>query len=80
MDRLAREKKLILAGPMTQNEQGYRGLFLFDVSTSEEAEELLKGDPTVVAGIFDAELFRWYGSAALPVYLDTAKKISKKSP
>jgi len=80
MDRLAAEKKLILAGPMTQNEQGYRGLFLFDVSTSTEVEQLLKGDPTVVAGIFDAELFQWYGSAALPVYLETAKKISKRHP
>lgn len=80
MDRLAAEKKLILAGPMTQNEQGYRGLFLFDVSTTEEAEQFLKGDPTVVAGIFDTELFRWYGSAALPVYLETAKKISRRNP
>jgi uncharacterized protein len=80
MDRLAAEKKLILAGPIAQNEKGYRGLFLFDVSTSAEAEQLLKGDPTVVAGIFDTELFRWYGSAALPVYLETAKKISKRNP
>lgn len=80
MERLAAEKKLILAGPMTQNEHDYRGLFLFDVSTPAEAEQLLKDDPTVVAGIFDTELFRWYGSAALPVYLETAKKISKRNP
>ncbi len=80
IDRLASEKKLILAGPMTQNEKGYRGLFLFDVSTNEEAEELLKGDPTVVAGIFETELYLWYGSAALPVYLETAKKISRRNP
>ncbi len=44
MDRLTAEKKLILGGPMTQNEQGYRGLFLFDVSTSAEAEHLISVD------------------------------------
>ncbi len=80
MDRLAAEKKLILAGPMAENENEYRGLFLFDVKTIEEAEELLKGDPTVTSKIFDTELYRWYGSAALPVYLETAEKITKKNP
>jgi len=80
MDRLAVEKKLILAGPMGENENEYRGLFLFDVKTIEEAEELLKGDPTVTSKIFDTELYRWYGSAALPVYLEAAEKIRKKNP
>jgi len=80
MDRLAAEKKLILAGPMSENEKEYRGLFLFDVKTVEEAEELLKGDPTVTAKIFDTELYRWYGSAALPVYLEAAERITQKNP
>lgn len=80
MDKLAAEKKLILAGPMGENENEYRGLFLFDVKTIEEAEELLKGDPTVTSKIFDTELYRWYGSAALPVYLEAAERIRKKTP
>lgn len=78
MDRLAAEKKLVLAGPMSANDRQYRGLFLYDVKTLEEAEELLKGDPTVTSGIFEIELYRWYGSAALPVHLETAEKIRKR--
>jgi len=78
MDRLAAEKKLVLAGPMPANDRQYRGLFLYDVKTIDEAKELLKGDPTVTSGIFDIELYQWYGSAALPVYLETAGKITKR--
>ena len=80
MDRLAAEKKLVLAGPISANDRQYRGLFLYDVKTIEEANELLKGDPTVTSGIFDIELYQFYGSAALPVYLETAQKISKRNP
>ena len=78
MDRLAAEKKLVAAGPFYENDRQYRGLFLYDVKTLDEAREFLKGDPTVTSGIFDVELFMWYGSAALPVYLETAKKITKR--
>jgi len=80
MEKLAAEEKLILAGPMAENEKQYRGLFLFDVKTIEEAEELLKGDPTVTSKIFDTELYQWYGSAALPVYLEIAERITRKNP
>lgn len=80
MRRLAEEKKLVVSGPLAANERDYRGIFIFDVGTPEEAELLLQGDPTVTAGIFDAEIFRWYGSAALPTYLETAGKISKRDP
>ncbi len=78
MDRLAAEKKLVAAGPFYENDRQYRGLFLYDVKTLDEAREFLKGDPTVTSGIFDVELFMWYGSAALPVYLETAEKITKR--
>lgn len=78
MDKLAAAKKLVAAGPFYENDRQYRGLFLYDVKTLDEARELLKGDPTVTSGIFDVELFQWYGSAALPAYLETAEKIRKK--
>ena len=78
MDRLAAAKKLVMAGPMGTNDKQYRGLFLYDVNTVDEARELLKGDPTVTSGIFEVELYKWYGSAALPVYLETAEKIRKR--
>ena len=44
-----------------------------------EAKELLKTDPAVAQKLLDAELFEWYGSAALPVYLKQHEKIEKKS-
>ena len=78
MDRLAAEKILVAAGPFYENDRQYRGLFLYDVKTIDEAREFLKGDPTVTSGIFDVEFYQWYGSAALPAYLETAEKIRKR--
>lgn len=80
MDKLAREGKLITAGPFEDNENQYRGLFLFDVRTIEEAEELVNGDPTVTGGIFVTEMYRWYGTAAMPVLLEIHPKLQKRRP
>ncbi|HVE60283.1 MAG TPA: YciI family protein [Chitinophagaceae bacterium] len=76
--RLAAEGKLIVAGPLKKNEKSYRGIFIFNVKTIEEAEALLKTDPVIKEKILDAELFQWYGSAALPEYLKSHEKIEKK--
>lgn len=80
MKKLGEEKKLVLAGPFGDNEKNYRGLFIFDVATQEEALELMKGDPTISMGVFEVEMYDWYGSAALPVYLEAADKIWKQKP
>lgn len=80
MQRLAGEKKLVLSGPLAENELDYRGIFIFDVKTTKEAKKLVKGDPTVTSGIFDPVFIEWYGSAALPVHLETAAKISRRKP
>ncbi|MBI1286567.1 MAG: hypothetical protein GC178_03220 [Flavobacteriales bacterium] len=80
MQKLAEEKKLVVAGPMGKNDNNYRGLFIFDVATQEEAQEMMKGDPTISMGIFEVEMYDWYGSAALPVYLEAADKIWKQKP
>jgi uncharacterized protein YciI len=77
MDRLAEEGKLVAAGPFHNNDKEYRGLFIFNVSTIEEAEELVKGDPTVTNGIFVTEMYRWYGSAALPMMNEIHPKLQK---
>lgn len=79
INRLVKEKKLIVAGPLGKNELTYRGIFIFDVKTVEEAKALVGTDPTVIAGVFAVEYLPWYGSAALPVYLETSEKISAKS-
>lgn len=64
MGRLAKAGKLVLAGPFVDGAPK-RGLYIFDVTTIEEAEALVKTDPAVQAGVFDFELTKLYCSAAL---------------
>ena len=73
-----------LAAGFTQNEKGevthYNGISLPPIQTIEEAKELVEKDPAVNSGMLAADFYNWYGSAALPVYLNTAKKITKENP
>lgn len=78
MNELAKQGKLVVAGPMGKNLKNYRGIFIFNVTTFEEATECLKGDLAVQNDFLQAELYQWYGSAALPVYLESEDKIWKK--
>lgn len=78
--RLAAEGKLVVAGPMKKNEKNYRGIFIFNVSTIEEARQLLSTDPAIKEQLLDAEIYQWYGSAALPLYLPSHDRIQKKNP
>lgn len=78
INKLADEGKLVVAGPLEKNENQYRGIFILDVKTFAEAGLLLQNDPTVSQGIFKPEMYEWYGSAALPVYMQMHKKIQKK--
>jgi uncharacterized protein len=80
INHLVAEGKLIVAGPMGKNEDNIRGIFILDVTDYEEAETLVATDPAVKAGLLEAVLYPWYGSAALPSYLDAADKIWKKKP
>jgi len=75
--RLADEGKLAVAGPFGKNDKAYRGLYIFNVATIEEAEKLVMLDPAVKAGVFVPELTPWYATAALMVVNDTHKKIEK---
>ena len=76
--RLAAKGKLIVAGPFGKNDKNYRGLFILDAKTIEEANALLETDPTIKEKVLEADIFRWYGSAALPTYLPFHDKIEKK--
>ena len=75
--KLATEGKLIVAGPLSENAQGYRGIFFFNVKTVEEAKALVATDPAVCEKLFEAEVYQWYGAAALPEYLKVQEKIEK---
>ncbi len=79
ISRLAKEGKLIVAGPFNKNDFKWRGLFILNVKTVEEAKELVETDPTVKAKIFDVDLVPWYGSAALSEYLKVDEKIHRMS-
>jgi uncharacterized protein YciI len=76
--RLAEEGKLIVAGPFL-DDQEIRGIFIFNVSTVEEAKKLTETDPAIKAGSLVMELHPWYGSAALMETVDIHKKLQKKS-
>lgn len=79
--KLADEGKITVAGPFFEkNERNYRGMFIFNTGSKEEAETWVKTDPAVQAGVFGYEIFKWYGSAALPMYLKYHEKVAKENP
>ncbi len=78
--RLVKLNKLLVAGPFGKNDKTYRGLFILNVTTLEEAAELLQSDPAIREKLLEPELYKWYGSAALPEYLDAADKIWRTQP
>jgi|SRR3569833_443117 len=76
--RLASEGKLIVAGPFLDN-QDIRGIFIFNVSSVEDAKKLTESDPAVKAGSLIMELHPWYGSAGLVEAFKLHKKVEKTS-
>jgi uncharacterized protein YciI len=77
--RLAKEGKMVVAGPLDDNDKNYRGIFILNVTTFEEANALLATDPTIKSGVLAPELYHWYGSAALPLYLKYHDVVKKES-
>ncbi len=77
MSRLAAEGKLAVAGPFGKNDIQFRGLFILNVTTVEEAKKLTDTDPVVKAGMMVVEFVPWYGSAALMQTSETHKKIAE---
>ncbi|MCJ8271034.1 MAG: YciI family protein [Psychrosphaera sp.] len=61
---LAKAGKLLVSGPFFEGKP-MRGLLIFNVATLEEAQALIKTDPTVEAGIFVYEMTKLYGPAGL---------------
>jgi uncharacterized protein YciI len=78
MGRMEAMGKLIVAGPLGKNDKTYRGIFILNTKTTEETKALLEADPAIKAKIFDVEIFPWYGSAALPLYMKHHEEVKKK--
>ncbi len=78
INKLVKEGKMVVAGPLKKNDRTYRGIFILNVKTNEEARLLLEADPAITSGMLDTELFQWYGSSALPLYLPFHEQVEKK--
>ncbi|MDA3942993.1 MAG: hypothetical protein PF694_05575 [Bacteroidetes bacterium] len=78
MSVMAEAGKLVLAGPFyTDNDEHFRGIFILNTTDSTEVAELLKGDLTIKHGILKAQMYPWYGSAALKLINEYHQKIQK---
>ena len=62
--KLYMEGKIKVAGPFGEEGDpltaGWQGLFIFDCSTKEEVEKLLKTDPAVSSGRLSYHIKPWY--------------------
>lgn len=77
--RMAKLGKLVIAGPFEKNEKNYRGIYIFN-ATLEETRQLVLTDPAVKEKLLEPEIYQWYGSAALPVYLPYHEKVWTQKP
>ncbi len=77
IQRMALEGKLVLAGPF-MDKQPIRGIYIFNVTTVEEAAKLTETDPAIQAGTLEMELHPWYGSAALMEVTRIHRTLEKK--
>jgi uncharacterized protein YciI len=62
--RLAKEGKLILAGPLADNGD-IRGIFIFGTASLEETRALCDTDPAVKAGRLAAEIHPWLSAKGI---------------
>lgn len=61
-DAQAAKGLLVMGGPYGKNDEGWRGLLLYDCDTREEVEALLKQDPLVRAGRLTYTIAPWWGA------------------
>ena len=77
MERLAGEKKLVMAGPL-DGVDGRRGIFVFATPDIEQAKTYVATDPVIVNGEMVAEYHKFYGSAGMMMLNEIHSKIEKK--
>ena len=77
MQRLAADKKLVVAGPL-DGVEGRRGIFVFATPDIEEAKKYVATDPVIINGEMVAEYHKFFASAGLMAVNDIHAKIQKK--
>jgi uncharacterized protein len=60
IEAMAKLGKLILAGPIENDDAKLRGIFIFD-ATEAEVAKLLQGDPAITSHRLAPEVLGWYG-------------------
>lgn len=80
MGVMVENKQLVVAGPIGRNTDQFRGIFILNMSDLDAARELLQTDPAINGGLLAADLYPWYGSAALAEYLKYSDTIWKVKP
>ena len=77
--RMAKEGKLVVAGPFGDNGE-LRGIYVFKTDSLDEAKQWTESDPAVQAGRLVMELHPWYGSAALVLVTDLHRRVQSPPP
>jgi uncharacterized protein YciI len=88
MGKLAREGKLVLAGPFGQkrSDNALRGIFVLATSDQKEAQRIAETDPAVQAGVFSLEFHAFRTAAPLSRFLaaelarEDAEKAAGRTP
>jgi uncharacterized protein YciI len=62
INRLYYDGIIKVAGPFGKNDLQWRGIFVFDCKTKEEAEKIAQSDPAIAAGLFAVDIVPWYSS------------------
>jgi uncharacterized protein YciI len=65
IQRMAKAGQLVVAGPFGDGTGDWRGLYIFNVTTIDEAKKLTETDPTIRSGVLIGEYHKWYGSAGM---------------
>ncbi len=79
--RLAKEGKLVLAGPFYGEAKGeFRGIYIFNTDNLDSAKAYTASDPAIQFESLKMELINFYGSAALMGVQEAHSKIKKVDP
>ena len=77
INKLAAENKLVVAGPMGENDKHYEGIFVFNTADINEAKQWVSSDPAIQAKYLDVEFYPWYCTAALQQIPALHEKVAK---